>query len=739
MIPWRRLLAVLLGALALAPVSWRPVHAHQIAGFVSQGGLDYLEVVLPALLPPRLQIDRATLSIGCVQLAQRHTTVDLQLSRVRLEIPQTGVLRLRLDGTISGAGKFDVNACGLAQRCIDQFALRDAGIVVEFSLGVGEGGRPQVTVRAVEIAAGDRSVEFSLSGCSVEGLSGSLQSGDQTQLVLEVLELAASQIIGPVIEELLTGLSAIEIGFAGSRVRAAVESLNVYGTGLGIGLDVDLEGDGAVRGCGNVRDPGEPGLQKAELPDLTTTGSHLALGINEGLINDVIYQVWRGGLNCLDRAALAELGIELDLISVESLLPGFSQSGVDLEVRLIRPPTIRSRPGEPASFELSLTQLEVAFSGRGLEEDAVEITVQVDARAEARLTLDEDRNGVTAQVDAVVIERLGFADPDRAAELGLDPARMRHTLQRRLLPGLLARFARAPLTGRVVGLAGIYLILRELRTSTGFVIAELDMFRAPPGDRSAPDTFLARQPPSAVNPDEAALLVSGRDPEVPPELLRYRVRVDGAVASEGFQGGIKVGRPGRSGRHRVEVAAVDLAGNTDPSPVTLDLVVDGVPPHVVILSDRVAGRPAEEVQVQWQAEDDTTAPEQLATEIELHRLADDGHVVSAGLAARIPLAPGTREFAVPIPTGDAYRIEVHTTDRARNRTVVSVLVPAAPACGCGTGPGGGRAATGGALLALVCALFLGRRRSARLQSGPACATGSDISDGGPGRAGISPD
>jgi MYXO-CTERM domain-containing protein len=162
--------------------------------------------------------------------------------------------------------------------------------------------------------------------------------------------------------------------------------------------------------------------------------------------------------------------------------------------------------------------------------------------------------------------------------------------------------------------------------------------------------------------------------------------------------------------YEVSVAAVDLAGNVDPTPASASILVDGVVPFVVVNGARVRSADEGAVGVTWTMRDDTTASEALSVRVEVYELTDPADALSTRLVETQELAAGTTESKIEInESGGVYRVEVHVTDKAGNDSQSSLLLNVASTGGCSVG---GNGSSGSVLLLLALGLlFLRRRRS----------------------------
>src|SRR5262249_1615692 len=161
------------------------------------------------------------------------------------------------------------------------------------------------------------------------------------------------------------------------------------------------------------------------------------------------------------------------------------------------------------------------------------------------------------------------------------------------------------------GASGVYVILKELKTTPAYIGVKANLFKAPDGDKNPPTTSVVQKPTSIVSPANAKLVFGGGDKEDPAELLRYHVIVDAKSILPTFVKPLQVGTVGMSQVVHVEVHAVDLADNEDRAGVTVDINVDGVAPQVMLVNPPRGVVGDLSPTVGWTASDDRTSAERL--------------------------------------------------------------------------------------------------------------------------------
>ena len=682
--------------------------AHRVDAHISRAGIEFLEELVPAYVPEEIAPPDMARSFLCAEAVQRDTIVELELHELSLDMPRDGVLRLELEISVDAEGELYLNnlySCFGEETCRDELSLSHARAVVEFQIEVAQ-GEPRLTINDVDLLVEPEDIEVRLSGCSIDGVVNTVIGWAQSlalDFILGFIGDAAANEMAPMIEEMLAGFATFEGEFGPAELAASLRSAHVGTDGISVGADVEVRSNLAEPAACLERDVSPPATKEGLPPDLAAgVPAHVGVAINLGLIEDVLYNAWRAGLMCLSDRLLAAFGIDLELdYHVGKLLPGFPpDTRYSLEVRLMEPPRVQGSESDEAALTLSVRGLEADLIGR-YSGGSDTIHIVADLEASARLAVDREISALVLRPEAVRISRLVIDDVVGDRSLGLDAARLAHMLETHIVPKIVDELGAVPVSGSIVGYEDLYVLLRDVFTTEGYLAAKVDLFRAPDDDTGLPTTAIERRPEGLVSLEDAVIRVTGSDPEIPAELLRYRVVVDGEERPLSFVRDVPIGRAGVSARHRVEVSAVDLAGNEDPDPIVLHVDVDGIAPSVRI--DGGAARDVSGVKetITWHHSDDITSPEEIVPRVLVYQLRDPSDVLDAELLSDVELPPGTTSYDLPVGGSELYRIEVRVRDEAGNEGVASVLLSQSSG-GCAVGLGGGSGAS--ALMILLACL-----------------------------------
>lgn len=691
--------------------------AHDLRGYVSANGIEFIEAQAPTYVPSQFNAPRIEKSFACVGIVQSNTSVNLDIDNLDISMPQADRLRVDITLSVLASGRLDIDgpyACLGSAGCTDDIRLDGGRAILDFDIMV-ENGMPRVALANLDLQITEDDIDVTVSDCAISGVINTVVGFARSWLLDYLLgkaEELAEQNVGPLLEGVLAGFMKQDLKFGAADVSVALEDLAIDPAGLQLTVDVDAHNDLDPAECIGDDDPGEPDRHQGTPPNFNgAMSSHLGLAVNFGMIDDVLYHVWRRGLTCLTGDHLEALGIHLDFEHVSALLPGFpSGTEFDLDIKLTKPPRVAGKASADASMAVTIEGLEVTIIGNLPDGTERAVGMSIDMDAAATVAVDPTTNALLVRLDGAEMKSMKF-DQQAAATLGFDPAQLRQVMNNAMVPKLLEKLGDLPVTGSMFNFADYAIILRNLDTaSEAYLLAEVDLFRAPADDSNAPDTAILSSPAGIVSPATARIQVGGTDPEIPSELLRYLVKVDGVERPLSPITEFTVGEIGQTKTYRVEVAAVDLNDNTDASPATIELTVDGIAPEVLILGERNITQPEGGLlDLAWSASDDTTPESALSTTLKIYRLKDKSDALSAELIDEVAVDTGATTAQVDLTPGNLYRVEVEVTDQAGNTSSSSVLFDAGTG-GCLCNAGGNPADGIPFALAMLALLAMGRRR-----------------------------
>ncbi len=296
----------------------------------------------------------------------------------------------------------------------------------------------------------------------------------------------------------------------------------------------------------------------------------------------------------------------------------------------------------------------------------------------------------------------------KGLELGLDPARLQRFIAEVALPVLQNRLQGLQLSPAVISAMNLVFVeLKQIQTGDGFLAAYLDAHTllGAAKDTKAPETQIVKAPGPTVGPQVVQIQVAGSDDQTPPGLLRYKARVDGGAWSEPtFSRRVDVVTYG--GAHTIEIAALDLQGNLDPTPARLQLAVDESSPELTITSRPESIIAESEIAIAFTGSDDLTPAAQLSFGAELYRMPAQGGAPEL-VQSRLFEAGISRVSFDRLEDG-VYKARVIAKDSAGNVTSKDIGFTVYREGGCAVAGRGGDSALALLLLGLLIAI---RRRA----------------------------
>ncbi len=712
-------LPLFLSSLALATTAFVGTAnaQHEVQAYLSQGGLDFIAEEAPGYVPSVLEAPTFAKALGCMDFEQRNTTINLSIDDVQISMPQDGRIRVQLAFSADASGELyvdDLYACLGEVTCQDSLTIENGSASFDYQLAVRDGRAVVVPVDS-EINLAPEDVALNLTECGMTGEALTSGIGFAEDWILGFMDgkmgSIADAYVAPLLEDMLDGFRTTG-SLSLASYSADLADLEMENDGVFLRMAADVTDSFAPDACVAEFDEGAPLDFAGSDPDLSAPGaSHANLAVNLGLINKGLYTIWRRGLLCLSDNHLRALGVDLDLNMVGALLPGFPVgTEIGFSMKMTDYPKII--PSESSDTQVTLLIAGLMLDVHGDRPDGSRKTLhaEVDMHVTATVGIDPGSNSIFANLDNAQVTRMVVEDERDATGDGFDVARILQLLHDSILPHMLDEMGPLPLTGPAFSFPGYAIILRELQTSDAFLTAGVDLFAIPENDTTAPDTQIVEYPTETVNPHNAEIRVEGNDSQIPSELLQYEVTIDGEKQEPSFMQTFKIGEMGATATYHVEVAAIDLSGNVDPTPGNVDITVDGIVPHIAVAGARTREADQGPVAINWTLSDDLSAPADMDVRVEVYVLDDPADALSARLIDTQELGNGATNTVVELEqVGGVYRVEIHATDEAGNDSKSSLLLTIPSSGGCSVGGSNGTGTMSLLLLALGM-LALRRRR-----------------------------
>jgi hypothetical protein len=700
---------VLLGFVFASPVFSSKAAAQDFAVRVTQDGLDALKPAAMPHLPTLVPVDAMERHLLSCPLRD---DIIAHVPPVNVGVGWNDVALTAEDGALVVEASIDLDlettvdidhayACFGHATCDVSAGATELRLYVR--LGAGSSAGQAIALEGVEVMLMLEPDELRIdsSGCAIgdaaEWLIETFRGWVVEKLIAKAEEILPGR-IAAVLGTLLEQTVDLSIERSGFRVQGAIDSFDIRRE-----QGITLGGSAMVRWTGEaVQDAPAPATQEPSgvaLPVDFGPGQ-FQLAASDRIVTDALYEAWRGGL--LGSALEGRIPpIELDSLGVTQQLGIPEGTRIEMAVDLAEPLDARFDRDGSGLASLGVRGLVVTLHVLPpWPAPASMVTVRVDGSLTAALAVDGELGGLVPRVGELDIERIAIESA--GAELEIDRARIAEFVRAVATPVLAERFAGVPVAPSLAPIAGVFAHVRTAETAGGWERVGVDLITPDPNDRSPPSTSLV-DPPSLVAAGTATFLADGEDGSTPEDLLRYRAWIDGVAVSESPSSVRAIRVDVADGEHVLRVAAVDLNGNEDATPVEHSFVADGLPPELVVTEQPESLVFDTLVTASWRVHDSGPTESRW----ELRRLDADG---MGTIVASEPFAPSrSRLVAEDLEPGQLYELEIVARDQAGN--IVSSAI------GFGVDPGAsssGCAAAGSndaAIFALLALVLVRRRRS----------------------------
>lgn len=690
-----------------------------VAARVNQAGLEFVAQQVRKVIPAQFEIpDVDTVLVDWPATSQdmrvqiKGLSAELGVKEVRLYAEGSALhAALRIDVTSAGPVRVDNPYVGFGTAdCRADLALKD--LSVNIGAQITSLGGLKVEITDAEVSFDNDASEIALKDCFIgEALTKVVDfiRGHFLEKVYDTVEGLAQEKIPALIEEKLGETLRFSTELKGFAITAQLEGLSTDAGGLQAvaGVEVGLAPGAASPPCLAGIEVPAPQSCVGLLPKLQPQHPAMfAAGVSESLINAGLHAAWRSGLLCLDSDSLAQqkpqLGAAISGMGLVLGLPDTTQLG--FAVRLVQPP--RARLSERGGLTLELEGAQVKLFMTPADGPAGQVTLAADLAVSAAPAIAPVSGAVVLDLRDLAVSALQVTGQE-GATLPLDPARLERFLRTVALPALQQKVAGLELSPSVLSFREYLIELTALRVGDGFIAAYLDAFeQRTTDDRTPPETTLVNGPEGLVSPQLAAIYVAGTDNETPPGLVRYAYALDGgAWTAPRF--GRRIDAALAAGEHTIAIAAVDLQGNRDGSPLTLTFEVDAEPPEVQIVSAPPELVTDGEAAVRFAGRDARSPEGALSFKVELLGLPEGGGAPVVRDAQPFARGVSSARFTA-IPNG-VYRIRVTVQDEAGNVTSADTGFVVEHG-GCSVASGAAPLALWPALLCGLVAFALRRRR-----------------------------
>lgn len=631
------------------------------------------------------------------------------------------VLRITGTGNVQGNGALSIlhPFVGFGQvDCNLAVDLRDASFNVAVTLP-SQPGSNAIQVTDLQVAWNEALSSVDLRDCLLGDLTETVLSWlhmDILGLVQEHLQGAArSDITSSVSAQLLSNLTRSG-QFKAFNYTARLDSLykDPDRVHIDVGAEITAADSAGTARCGNPL-PMPPPFSCASSPFVQFdpgVSAMVGVALSQDAANQALRAAWRTGTFCIDSRTLQNQGAGGPLSQLLSLGNWLGDSGATVAFRVMPQLAPEVHFSEGVGAELFMPGMQIAFDVSAPLLGNETIIVATDIAVAAQPTINPATNSIGIQLQGARIPRLEIRSANggfvgNIAGALLSAAQVEQLIRTVVIPQLNSTLNETALSPAVFDLDAFHLVLKQVQIKQGYAAAYLDFFVPGAQTETQPPETDFVQPTSLVfAPGVVPFAVLGSDNVTPPQLMRYLVRLDGGPWSQPRYGQqVEVNLASRrvlptaaggiaapAAASVVEVAAIDLQGNVDPTPARIEVAVDDISPIVQVMQTPPELVPDGAIEVNFSGSDDRTAPSDLTYRVELWQHAADA-AAGASLVKTLPALVAQPDDAFVrglqqarfAELGDgAYTLRVIGRDQAGNLAAADAefVVSGAAAAGC---------------------------------------------------------
>ena len=398
----------------------------------------------------------------------------------------------------------------------------------------------------------------------------------------------------------------------------------------------------------------------------------LGIAASRVFVEEVLGAAWLSGWLCFDSR---DWGLDLSE-PLQSFLPGASIAG---NVSSMTPPQLFLDQAGKDDVRVVLPALDANIEvDLGANQPFV---VQANTGADISVAIEID-----PALQALVLEPLSIETEALVVNLPEDGLifsehSMTGLIENYLLPSFIDTLKGLPLMPSIFVGAPIALSVEDVHIDSEYLQADMQVYPLDPSDMEPPMTALLDLPPNP-SPRRVHLSMNSADNYTPTDFLRHRIWVDGQEQDESYYGRNLVLNSLEGGWHNISLAAIDLNGNEDSTPVALLVLVDAQGPVISTPSAPVGIWEEPEALIEYSVQDDHSKQSQLKVSYTL------GQITREALPD-VVLAQGNLDASgelllEDLPEDEIVRLVLRAEDEAGNVSEAQVVfaVNSMPTMGC---------------------------------------------------------
>ena len=326
-----------------------------------------------------------------------------------------------------------------------------------------------------------------------------------------------------------------------------------------------------------------------------------------------------------------------------------------------RAPTVFLDPQATLGVGVGLDDLRAVIDIRVADDDPVTISADMAAKLFTKIGVDGQRSTIMAEPTQLDANAVNITMPDRAFLIGTTG--VDSFVRNQMLPLLTTSTAGLALTSSLFPLSLFAVRLENAVVTHHSIRADLDVWPAEPNDANAPVTKLLGTPRRRI-PSHIDLDMLSFDDKTPTQFLRHQIYVDGTPRPLSIAGRRITVHGLTPGEHVIQLAAVDLNDNEDPSGVFFNVNVDAAAPLVLYRKKAMGVVTGDFVELQYEARDNETPDEELSYSYRVTKIGatpQDDVLLGSGT----PITPG-RLVLHNLPEDSVIVARIEATDEVGN-------------------------------------------------------------------------
>ncbi len=481
---------------------------------------------------------------------------------------------------ISGSATVDMQLCGLpdAGSCDIAIASRDIRLNAVFDV-FAQNGLPHVEVVEfqVDVSEDPHITTVDVGGCWLGTIAENAESALQSYIVTTLEDMIGTRVqemVPALVDDLISASLPLDGTLGTFGYRAAIDDLYISDDSLVAWVDAGVEPLATI--CApDEAPPPEPEARAEPTLDFDSPAA-LTFAISHSFVHQAIFAAWKSGLLCVSSAQFGE-------VELPGAVPGVAQGSlISYRTEIPQEPRLEFGDGK---VTLDLPDLRVFIELVSPGADPTRIGMKMSATAELHILLDETGT-LRVAIDSMTPGPLTVLDSGGTSVIKFDACSLGVMMEKMILPRFGLDTGSLPVLTARRAFPGVVMTLDTVEIAPPYLNLYLGLHALPDDDRDAPETIVGAAPDGPVRPGkiEITLVSDDGDAGTPRSLIKHVWREAGGEFSEVVDSrALRLDTIVAVGPHDLQIAAVDLAGNRDPTPAVVHVEIDGYAPTITML------------------------------------------------------------------------------------------------------------------------------------------------------------